>query len=103
VQRQTTALLDFVIINTEAPSYGHQPSAEILERAAKHKKDKYFEACRQCRWDFIPMAYSADGLAGIEVRAAEKQLVPLLASKWDSPHSEMACFFRLRCPYPSCD
>ena len=26
IQRQRTAILDFVIINTDAPSYGHQPS-----------------------------------------------------------------------------
>ena len=44
----------------------------------------------------IPMAYSMDGLAGKEVRAAEKRLTSLLASKWNRPYSEMACFVKTR-------
>ena len=55
------------------------------------------EACRERRRDFIPMAYSMDGLAGKEARAAEKRLASLLASKWDRPYSEMAaCFVKAR-------
>ena len=96
VQRQKTAILDFVITDTDAPSHGHQPSKKVLEKAAKRKKDKYLEACRERRRDFIPMAYSVDGLAGKEARAAEKRLASLLASKWDRPYSEMACFVKTR-------
>ncbi|EJK64689.1 hypothetical protein THAOC_14553 [Thalassiosira oceanica] len=96
VQRSKTAILDFVITDTDAPSYGHQPSKKVLEKAAKRKKDKYLEACRERRRDFIPMAYSVDGLAGKEARAAEKRLASLLASKWDRPYSEMACFVKTR-------
>jgi len=96
VQRQRTTIMDFVIVNTDAPSYGHQPSMKVLEKAAKRKKDKYLEACRERRRDFIPMAYSMDGLAGKEARAAEKRLASLLASKWDRPYSEMACFVKTR-------
>ncbi|EJK53628.1 hypothetical protein THAOC_26891, partial [Thalassiosira oceanica] len=94
--RSKTAILDFVITDTDAPSYGHQPSKKVLEKAAKRKKDKYLEACRERRRDFIPMAYSVDGLAGKEARAAEKRLASLLASKWDRPYSEMACFVKTR-------
>ena len=94
VQRQRTTVLDFVIVNTDAPSYGHQPSMKVLEKAEKRKKDKYLEACRERRRDFIPMAYSVDGLAGKEARAAEKRLASLLASKWHRPYSEMACFVK---------
>ncbi|EJK65551.1 hypothetical protein THAOC_13574 [Thalassiosira oceanica] len=75
------------------------------KKAAKRKKDKYLEACRE-RWqDFIPMAYFVDGLAGKEARAAEKQLTyPSLASGIVPMYSEMACFVaRLGCPYPLCD
>ncbi|EJK66421.1 hypothetical protein THAOC_12663, partial [Thalassiosira oceanica] len=71
-------------------------SKKVLEKAAKRKKDKYLEACRERRRDFIPMAYSVDGLAGKEARAAEKRLASLLASKWDRPYSEMACFVKTR-------
>ncbi|EJK66440.1 hypothetical protein THAOC_12644 [Thalassiosira oceanica] len=71
-------------------------STKVLEKAAKRKKDKYLEACRERRRDFIPMAYSVDGLAGKEARAAEKRLASLLASKWDRPYSEMACFVKTR-------
>ncbi|EJK58479.1 hypothetical protein THAOC_21389, partial [Thalassiosira oceanica] len=35
VQRSKTAILDFVITDTDAPSYGHQPSKKVLEKAAK--------------------------------------------------------------------
>ena len=42
------------------------------------------------------MAYSVDGLARKEARAAEKRLASLLASKWDRPYSEMACFVKTR-------
>ena len=34
-----------------------------------------------------------DRMAGKEVRAAEKRVASILASKWDRPYSEMACFF----------
>ena len=100
VHRQRTAILDFDIVNTDVTSYGHQHSMnhtmKVLEKAAKRKKDKYLEACRERRRDFIPMAYSVDGLAGKEARAAEKRLASLLASKWDRPYSEMACFVKTR-------
>ena len=88
--------MGFVITDTDAPSYGHQPSKKVLEKAAKRKKDKYLEACRERRRDFIPMAYSVGCLAGKEARAAEKRLASLLASKWDRPYSEMACFVKTR-------
>ncbi|EJK48537.1 hypothetical protein THAOC_32655 [Thalassiosira oceanica] len=99
VQRHKIAcyptILDFVITDTDAPSYGHQPSkkpsTKDLEKAVKRKKEKCLEACREHRQDFIPMAYSLDGLAGKEVRAAEKRLTSLLVSKWDRPYSEMTC------------
>jgi len=39
---------------------------------------------------FIPMAYSVDGMAGKEARAAEKRIASILVSKWDCPYSEMA-------------
>ncbi|EJK69956.1 hypothetical protein THAOC_08734, partial [Thalassiosira oceanica] len=96
VQRQTTAILDFDITDTDAPLYGHQPSKKVFEKAAKRKKDKYLEACRERRRDFIPMAYSVDCLAGKEARAAEKWLASLLTSKWDRPYSELACFVKTR-------
>ncbi|EJK55169.1 hypothetical protein THAOC_25126, partial [Thalassiosira oceanica] len=70
------------------PFEQHQPSKKVLEKAAKRKKDKYLEACRERQRDFIPMAYSVDGLAGKEARAAaEKRLASLLASKLDRPYS----------------
>ena len=95
IQRQKTAFLDFVIIDTDVPSY--QPSTEgprENEKAAKRKKDEYLEACQECRRDFIPMAYSVDGLAGKEARAVEKRLASLLASKRDRPYIEMECFVK---------
>ena len=40
------------------------------------------------------MAYSVDGMAGKEERAAEKRLLSLLSNKWDRPYSEMTCFVK---------
>ncbi|EJK76592.1 hypothetical protein THAOC_01635, partial [Thalassiosira oceanica] len=91
VQRQRTTILDFVITDTDG-----QLSKKVLEKAAKREKDKYLEACRERRRDFIPMAYSVDGLAGKEARAAEKRLASLPASKCNRPYSEMACFVKTR-------
>ena len=44
------------------------------------------------------MVYSVDDMPGKEARAAEKRLASLLASKWDRPYSEMACFVKTRMP-----
>ncbi|EJK70939.1 hypothetical protein THAOC_07664 [Thalassiosira oceanica] len=62
--------------------------------SCRAQEDKYLEACRERRRDFIPMAYSLDGLAGKEARAAEKRLASLITSKWDCPYSKMACFVK---------
>ena len=94
VQRQKTAIFDFCITDTDAPSYGHQPSRKVLEKAAKRKKDKYLEARRERQRDFIPMAYSVDSMAGKVARAAEQRLASLLSGKWDRPYSKMAGVLR---------
>ena len=59
-------------------------------------KYKYLEACRERRRHFIPIAYSVDGMAGKEARAAERRLASILASKWDRHYSEMVCFVKTR-------
>ena len=94
-RRQT--ILDFCITNTDARAYdGYTDSKKVLERAARQKKQKYEEACRERRRDFTPMCYSVDGLASKETRAAEQRLAGLLAAKWERPYSEMACYVRTR-------
>ena len=95
-KKQRDAIFDVVITDTDAPTYGNRASAKVLESAAKRKKDKYGSACRERRRDFTPLSYSVDGLAGKEARAAEKRLGALLASKWQRPYSETACFVRTR-------
>ncbi|EJK62723.1 hypothetical protein THAOC_16652, partial [Thalassiosira oceanica] len=66
----------FVITDTDAPSYGHQPSKKVPEKASKRKKDKYLEACtKSVGGGFHPHGlFCVDGLAGKEARAAEMRL-----------------------------
>ena len=53
----------------------------ILERAAKHKKDTYLEACL-ARWrSFIRLVYLMDGMACNEAKTYKKRIVLPLVKK----------------------
>ena len=83
-------------MDTDSKCYGNTSSKKLVERAAKRKKDKYEEACRERRRSFTPLAYSVCGLPCEAAVAAEKRLGGLLARKWERNYSEMVGFIRQR-------
>ena len=58
------------------------------------KKDKYPAPCLARRQGFMPLVYSADGMAGKEAKSFERRIASLLAAKWDRPYSEMVGYVR---------
>ncbi len=89
-----TAIFDIQVCNTDAKSYGNHESKNVLEGAARRKKDKYEVACLERHRDFTPMIYSVNGMANKHARATEKRIAGLLAAKWTRQYSQMACFVR---------
>ena len=72
-KRGTTAMLDSRIFNLDAGSYLRMTLEKALAKVEKENKDLYFQACLECRRNFTPMVYSADGIP--VARAAEDQAV----------------------------
>ena len=60
------------------------------------KKAKYLQACLDQRRTFTPLAYSVDGMAGVEARAFEKCIASLLAAKWGREYSELMGSVRVK-------
>jgi hypothetical protein len=48
------------------------------------------------RKDFTPLVYSVDGIAGREVKNAEKCLAYHLSEKWHKPLPQMVYYVRIR-------
>ena len=65
--------------DTDAKAYKGLSSRTVLEGAARVKKAKYLKACLDQQRTFMPLAYSVDGMAGVEARAFEKRIASLLA------------------------
>jgi hypothetical protein len=95
-KRREDCIFDIVIMDTDSKCYGNTSSKKLVERAAKRKKDKYEEACRERRRSFTPLAYSVCGLPCEAAVAAEKRLGGLLSRKWERNYSEMVGFIRQR-------
>ena len=74
-------MFDIRIFNLDAGSYLRMTPEKALAKAEKEKKDLYLLACLECRWDFIPMVYSAEGIPGAEDLDAQKILAALLSHK----------------------
>ena len=54
---------------------------KVLANQEKEKQTKYLATLHEQRKVFIPMVYSADGIAGKEAKRAKKYLAAVLASK----------------------
>ena len=80
-ERGSGCVLNTRVTDTDAKSYQNQSSENILERAAKAKKDKYFEACPVRRRSFMTLIYSVDAMAHKEAMAYMKRIASLLAEK----------------------
>jgi hypothetical protein len=95
-KRQTTAIFDVRVTDTDCASQVGQDPKKVLLRHEKEKKGKYLDRCIASRRQFTPLVFSVDGLQGVEAQAASKQLAAKLAGKWKRPYSEMCGFVRSR-------
>ena len=95
-KRGETCILDICVTDTDAKAYRHLFSRAVLEVAARVKNAKYLKACLDQRRTFMPLAYSVDGMAGIEARAFEKRITSLLAATWEREHNKLVGFVRAK-------
>ena len=92
--RNTTAIFDVRITDTDARTYNGADPAVVPARHEKWKKAKYLQACLDRRRQFTPLVFSVDGMRGKEADAACKRLAALLAQKWKRTYSEVCGFVR---------
>ena len=78
-KKGTSCVLDTQILHTDARGYLSTTSANNLEASARVKKRKYLQACLVQRCSFIPLIYSADGMATKKSKTFEKRIAALLA------------------------
>ena len=78
---RTGCVLDTRVTDTDARSYAQLSSAQVLKAAEKVKQDKYLAPCLARRRGFMPLVYSADGMAGKEAKSFERCIASLLAVK----------------------
>jgi len=95
-ERQTEALFDIRVVDTDAPSYGSRPVESILSSAETIKKHKYLEAALERRATFTPVVISVDGIFGREGEMFVKKLSEDIAAKWDRPESQVTEWVRTR-------
>ena len=74
-------MFDIRIFNLDAGSYLRMTPEKALAKAEKENKGLYLQACLERRRTFTTMVYSADGMPGAEVLAAQKRLAALLSYK----------------------
>ena len=95
-RRGTIAIFDVRVTDTDAPSNRSQDPAKILRRQETEKKNRYSAACAARRKHFTPLVFSADGMQGVEAKAASQRLASLLATKWSRSYSEVCGYVRSR-------
>ena len=95
-ERQTDAIFDIRVKNTDAPSYRQKAVAKVLEEDEKDKKRKYLKECLARRLHFVPFVCSVDGVFAREATSFLKRLAGNLAEKWHKPYSETMGFVRGR-------
>ena len=95
-ERQTEALFDIRVVDTDAQSYTNRSPMEVLGAAEKEKKAKYSTACEERRATFTPFCCSVDGLLGHEAETFLRRLGDCLAVKWEKSYSEVMSWIRAR-------
>ena len=96
-KRQTEALFDIRVIDTDAQSYVNRSPMEVLRVAEREKKmKKYSIACEERRGTFTSFCCSIDGLLGHEAEAFLRRLGDCLAVKWERSYSEVMGWIRAR-------
>ena len=94
--RQTEALFDIRVVDTDAQSYVNRSPMEVLGAAEQEKKMKYSLACEERRGAFTPFCCSVDGMLGREAEFFLRRLGDRLAAKWERSYSDVMCWVRAR-------
>ena len=92
----TTVMFDIRIVNVNTGSYLCMTPEKALAKTEKEEKYLYIKTRLERRRNFTPMVYSADGIPGAKVLAAQKRLAILLSYKPKREYSEMCDFVRAR-------
>ena len=84
------------VVSTDDKSHQAKTPEKCFQEADRAKKNMYLEACLQQRRHFSPLVASIDVILGVEVGAALKMLVILIAKKWRQPYSRTCGYFKSR-------
>ena len=80
-RRDTTAVFDIRVTDTDAASYQWRDPLRVLRSQEDDKNWLYNDACHQAHYRLTPLVYSVDGLECPEAQAARKQLASRLSAK----------------------
>jgi hypothetical protein len=92
--RNKDAIIDIVVVDTDAKSHITRDPLKVLEGYEKRKKAKYLAACFDQRRDFTPFVVSVDGLISKEAQKLLQRLSGLLAKKWEKPYATVCAYVR---------
>ncbi len=95
-KRDTTAIFDIYITDTDALSYQDQNPQKVLATQERAKKKKHLNTCLAVWKEFTPLVFSPDGLRGAKADAACKRVAALLASRLSKPYSTVCGYVRSR-------
>lgn len=76
-------MFDIRVVNPDAQSYCDCTPLAVLSSAEYDKRQKYSQACQDCRATFSPLCMSIDGMLGCEATAFLKQIGDMLSAKWE--------------------
>ena len=79
--RQSAALFDIRVTDTDAPSYQNRNPMNVLKTAEIEKKNKYGPACEEKHMSFTSLVTSIDGVLAPEFTFFLKRLADGLESK----------------------
>lgn len=87
--RDTTAIFDVRITDTNARSHRNSDPAKALERQVRERKTNNSDACREAHCHFTLLVFSIDGIRAKETIAASKRLGRLFSEKWKKAYSQI--------------
>ena len=81
--RQTNAIIDIKLSNSDADSYIFEPMVALLDWWEKIKKYKHSKHCHNQQKHFSPFFFSVDGILGSKSLVVLENLSQLIAAKMD--------------------
>ena len=91
-----TCILDICVADMDVKAYKGLSSRAVIDAVARVKKAKYLKACLDQQRTFVPLAYSVDGMAGIEARTFENRITSLLRARWGREYIDLEGFVRAK-------